>query len=222
MSSFEDPNSCALNESGNLKDVNNIHWFHSSSDISKLLPQEFPECVSTRVHNTVHMKEALQSEKTNESGSVDQQFCATALISDKAKCKHANTAMMVAKSSDDEYIVDETNVSVEEISSDDKGSGKEITLDELADALPSKTLPESTQGHKKGKAKAKMKTAQPQHKKSKQTLQVSESSSIAPETPKPHIKGGGTKHNPIYYFYEKVLEPLAGHEVQEGSKYYKC
>ncbi|KAJ7337592.1 hypothetical protein DFH08DRAFT_812914 [Mycena albidolilacea] len=144
------------------------------------------------------LNEFIELEKLDEFGNPEATKKST-----KHKCPHKHQNLLPAENSDP----DDLDYSADNNSSSDDDIQEIISNEELADSLPSKTLPESLRRPKdsalpKKKSKGKGKAPDP------------------PPVPQPP-KARRKTHNPIYYFFEEVNENADG-SVEANMHYFKC
>ncbi|CAA7268096.1 unnamed protein product [Cyclocybe aegerita] len=125
--------------------------------------------------------------------------------------KHHRTCKKIPKTASDE----ETDYTTDsDLSSDDSDSDVEMMMgnEELAEGLPSKTVPETSKH-------------QPKKTKPKRTKTTANTVQDDNEQPQPTVKQpskmAGKTSNPIYLFYKKVTTDADG-TTGDGTKYFKC
>ncbi|KAJ7856960.1 hypothetical protein B0H14DRAFT_3135922 [Mycena olivaceomarginata] len=168
---------------------------------------------SRRDRNTKRLDEFIELEKLDEFGNPEATKQST-----KRKRPHKRQNPLPAENSDP----DDLDYSADDNSSSDDDIQEIISNEELADSLPSKTLPESSRRPKdsappKKKSKGKGKAPDPLAASSSIHNIPSTSSQPVPQPPKARRK----TRNPIYYFFEEVNENSDG-SVEENARYFKC
>ncbi|KAJ7794704.1 hypothetical protein B0H14DRAFT_3159008 [Mycena olivaceomarginata] len=134
--------------------------------------------------------------------------------STKRKRPHKRQNPLPAESSDP----DDHDYSGDDNSSSDDDVQEIISNEELADSLPSKTLPESSRRHKdsappKKKSKGNGKAPDPPAASSSIHNIPSTSSQPVPQPPNARRK----TRNPIYYFFEEVNENADGQKMNGST-----
>ncbi|KAI0282676.1 hypothetical protein BC826DRAFT_921532 [Russula brevipes] len=204
------PDQCALDENGQLRDAEDIPWFNSPSDKD---PIPLPP-------NTA-LQDILAAERLDEWGDLDKKHRQR-----KPHSKRNTKRVKVMDNSsdldpdDDEYQTD-TADSTSEASN---ASQDEISNGELANALSSKTLPQSVRRSQPGKRKrpeqSAVDDAQPSHATTP-SLTLS-SSFVMDGSSKETKQVSPLTSNPIYYFYEAIHSAPQGIKAEEGDKFYQC
>ncbi|KAJ6616751.1 hypothetical protein B0H10DRAFT_1375817 [Mycena sp. CBHHK59/15] len=145
----------------------------------------------------------------------------------KEKAKASKESGAEGSTDDDDPDFNSSQSSDSESSSSDE---VEILNDELADSLPSKTIP-TRPGGSAPKRKLGRNGEQPPRKKPHRSNSASDptssstpSTSATPSAPAPAAKKFRRrgKRNPAYLFFEEVDKNSSGSPGQPGDKHYKC
>lgn len=221
---------CALDESGALKEAQDIEFFHSESETTPL-----PNTKSTnlrrgeRKKNTEKMHTSIAAEQCNELGVVLKKHRLPEQGQQSgrpAKKPKINTTDMDNKSDpDDGDFASDGSLMGSSEDNDTEVDEVHPSNAEIADILPSKTIPTTGRGAGKRK-KNKVTVEEVEDVESAQNLRarspVATGSSII-EVNDSHQKSQRLPtRNPIYYFYEKVEHDAKGSVGNVGDKHYKC
>ncbi|KAF5376117.1 hypothetical protein D9615_007777 [Tricholomella constricta] len=195
-----------------------------------------PQGRGLRKKKTTALEEAIALEHLDENGNTVEPKNAHPRAPTKRKRRFKKSSTVPGNSGeedDDAAFLTSSESGVSSEVSDDDMDIIEITNDELADMLPSKTVP-TTSNSKKGATRSsnKSKAANldpPQKKRRTVTVEdfEDEDSPQEPVASKPSAQGTSRKmvverlRNPVYLFYEVVDADMYGEQVP-GSKYYKC
>ncbi|RDB22973.1 hypothetical protein Hypma_009856 [Hypsizygus marmoreus] len=197
---------CAIRPDGQRLDESAISWYHDADDDTPMVGPTSSSAQATgedcghghRKKKTDHLKESPAAEHLDEDENL-------AKPSATRQTRRPRRSQCTQDS-------DESNDNFEASSSEGSDSDASTVIDseELAQSLPSKTLPATSS--KKRKRRQKL----PKHQRpTTPPVQI--------YMPTTSMSGSrkSTKRNPIYFFYEEVPSGLNG-EVKDGSTYYCC
>ncbi|KAH9003026.1 hypothetical protein EDB86DRAFT_3116932 [Lactarius hatsudake] len=204
---------CALRPDGSLKDASEIKWVNDPDDNIPVAPGRSP---SRRPRNTARMAEIIAAEQDSGDDN-NSKPSRKRKRTRKGKSKAAQT-----DEEDDDFVRSSSESETEGSNCD------EITNEELADSLPSKTIPSGSGRHITAPVKSRAKKRCQLAKKHRHTttavctkatelMQPSEGNS---GPPKAKAKAG--KRNPIYHFYKEVELNKDGKSGEPGDKHYQC
>ncbi|KAJ7876970.1 hypothetical protein B0H13DRAFT_2347391 [Mycena leptocephala] len=175
-----------------------------------------------RDRDTTRIDEVLEAEQMDSDGNPENPRKST-----KRKRPTKSKPKVKAKpivNSDPEDLDFETDESDDTSSSSNESDIEEVLPNaELADSLPTKTIPEnSRRRHRsnqppKKKVKGKAKATDPPEQPDSSTQP---STPVQPSTA-PKKRNTPKSRNAIYYFFEEVDQHADG-SVEEGARYYKC
>ncbi|EDR03817.1 uncharacterized protein LACBIDRAFT_331271 [Laccaria bicolor S238N-H82] len=218
---------CAMDTSGQLKDADNIDWYHSESD-SRSLPR-----LAASTLPAVITAEALDSDGKPIPPKQPQ-------AANRAKCSHKPCAKKLKPDTgveSDDKDDDFTMGSSDSESSDSSIEVEAVSNAELASVLLSKTLPMMGRrsGTKKQKRTAptiiKVEDEDSPHQVSECSLSPDDENTILEEIrPLDQVgssSGNKTKSksatkNPIDYFYKSFARGADGGVGNPGDKHFQC
>ncbi|KAI9441140.1 hypothetical protein F5148DRAFT_1293400 [Russula earlei] len=226
--SSEATDQCALQPDGTLKDASDIVWFNDKDDDTPIASASTVQTArNQQTQNTARMQEIIEAEQaSSESDSHPWPHwrkynkCRREVLSVPEDMPYASTMSLGSSSESDNTIT-------------------EITRDEIADMLPSKTKPLKSRKSSKGKGKAKVSSNKPSAAK-KPRHKIDDAPNGAPDgdlspalplrclASSNGFEGSssswkkGVKRNPIYLFYEAVDFAADGSPGKPGDKHYRC
>ncbi|KAJ7504988.1 hypothetical protein B0H11DRAFT_1905059 [Mycena galericulata] len=172
-----------------------------------------------RERDTTRLEEVLQAEQMDEEGNPENPRT-SAKRKRAAKSKRKAKPVENSDAEDMDYGTDENG----DASSDSSDSDVEEVLpnSELADSLPTKTIPENSRRRRtdpkppKEKSKGKAKAMDPP------VQSGSDNPSIPVQPPVVRKQHKASKpRNAIFHFFEEVDQNSDG-SVEDGTRYYKC
>ncbi|KAF5310636.1 hypothetical protein D9619_008095 [Psilocybe cf. subviscida] len=217
---FSPTENCALDTAtGNLKEAADILFYESETDANPISNGMQPQAAGLR---TVEGR----GQCSKNISKLQESLAAQKLNNDVKRPRIDSGNNDVNESDDDTDYVASTD-------EDDSSEGEdctEITNQEIAESLPSKTIPETGRGSGKRK-RTKPTTLRIEEVEDEDTLQdcvrrknalAADSSAILEETSSTRSSPQPVKQNPIYYFYESVEYNADGSLGSSGDKHYNC
>lgn len=203
---------CALNADGSFKDACEITWHHDPDDETPIASGSKPIGRVQRSRNVDRMAEIINAEQDS-----DNQHNPKPSRKRKRKAKRK-----VDETDKDDVDFMGSSSDSDSVSEDDDTDCVEITNVELADSLPSKTIPSGRSRKSKGKKPAQKRKRVVDNLEASYLQTVSQSTSKSKSVNHVTKKTGGGKQNPIYLFYEQVDVNKDGNTGEPGDKHYKC
>ncbi|SJK99091.1 uncharacterized protein ARMOST_02377 [Armillaria ostoyae] len=234
---------CALDTDGRLKPAAQIDFYFDKDDD---VPMAGP-AVGTKGHSRMRrsntggrLKELVDAEMRDEHGQLTAppktRRCTKRKKGKRKMQAKSNDTLdgAASESNDSAFAADDDSESCTDTSESDR----EVTNNEIADILPSKTVPDNVQSKRKHVTVEEIEddeniasnSISDKSKKAHRYIIEDDSedddNSPAPQSDQPSVPAKRTckvgKHNPIYYFYEEVLLNAEGKPGNKGDKHFKC
>ncbi|KAK7007663.1 ribonuclease H-like domain-containing protein [Favolaschia claudopus] len=221
---------CALDKNGSLKDASEIDFYNSESDERPTEPSSAPAGPrrSFRKRDTTKLTLYLEAQKADDDGNpkaAPKTKISTAPRAPRTKQVPETAAEAADEDFDDMPELGDVSDSEDEFDGD---SDAELDNDELADLLPTKTVP-ARGGNSTRLQKRKRTVEEAGAPRRNVTVEEvdDEDGDVNPQNTATNEELGDdsskqTFKNPIYYFYELVGKNSEGFPGNPGDKHYKC